>query len=72
MLLKDCFIGEIVEVMDHTNDDLRSKSMSGWTGHHYVGHIVGLSHNEFEVIPIVQLADGTTRSIHHSNLQVLK
>lgn len=56
-------IGTVVkEKQSHTMDD---ETVDPYQMH---GHVIGFSSNKFETILKVQWEDGSTRSIHHTNV----
>ena len=70
MKLSDCKLGEIIEIIDRKSEEWYYKD--NCKDQHFIGHIVGLDCNGFDVIPLIRLASGAERAIHYSNIRVYR
>jgi hypothetical protein len=70
MNLEDITIGMLVRI---NKDAIVNWKEDGVPDVAYeIAHVIGLSHNHHQVIPVIKQANGTVREIHHANIQSLK
>jgi ABC-type uncharacterized transport system YnjBCD ATPase subunit len=68
MKLSECMIGMIVEIIDR-GDNQEFYNPNGCKDAYYIGYIIGLSNNKFNVIPKIMMASGETIVIDPSNIR---
>ena len=71
MKLSDCKLGEVIEIINREGEEWYYKD-DRCKDQHFIGHIIGFDCNGIEVIPLIRLASGKERAIHHSNIRVYR
>ena len=66
MKLSEYRIGIIVEIIDRSREHLYNDPLPD---KHYVGHIIGLADNMFQIIPKLMMASGDLREIHYDSIR---